>query len=103
MNDATPTDPRHSVRLESVIAACLRAAQLGIPVDRAESLARHPDLAEHLRAFFAAQDQQRGAETPIAGGEAPTLPPAAPGEIATQAETLPPRKEAETLPPGDHP
>src|SRR5438552_1638540 len=96
-HDSSPSQQR----LEQVIAALLRAAELGMPVDRDELLARHPDLAEHLRAFFAAQDQEKSA-TPATTRDAPTLPPmAAAGEVATQGATLPPVNEAETLPPQD--
>src|SRR5262245_6365052 len=48
-------------RLAQVLADLLRAAREGLPTDRAELIARHPDLAGHLRAFFAAQDQPAGA------------------------------------------
>src|SRR5262245_6350632 len=87
MTDATPSDTGDSQRLEGVIAACLRAAELGIPVDRVELLSRYPELAEHLRSFFTVQDQ----------GEIPTphLPtlsmednPAAMGAAATMAHPV---------------
>ena len=76
-------------RLEQVIADYLRAAGLGMPVDREELLARRPDLAEHLRAFFAAQDQENGAAPASTGGKAPRLPPAGRVlESATETEIL---------------
>ncbi len=110
-------DPSPQERIAQILADYLRAVELGVPVDRAELIARHPDLADHLRAFFAAQDQPAGSAprtdelvsatavhtaNPVEP-EAPTLPPAAaPGETATEAETLPPKKEADALPSGDH-
>lgn len=54
MSDNAPTADRPQ-KLEQVIAACLRAAELDIPIDQDALVARHPDLADHLRAFFAAQ------------------------------------------------
>ena len=58
MSHDAPTSPGPPAKLEQVIAVCLRAAELGIPVDQDELLARHPELADHLRAFFAAQSTQ---------------------------------------------
>ncbi len=43
-------------QVNEIIAGYLRAVQAGQPPDRAELLARHPDLAPELGSFFADQD-----------------------------------------------
>jgi hypothetical protein len=45
--------PRRSSSGWQVIADYLYAAELGVPVDRKDLIAQHPDLAKHLKAFFA--------------------------------------------------
>src|SRR5262245_6306769 len=73
-------------RLQDAIAAYLQEQQDGRGVDRDEFLARYPDLADELRAFFADHDKMTQAAAPVrdaldeeSGGPAPP----------SQAETFP--------------
>src|SRR5258708_7644250 len=52
-----PQDAAREDRVNEIIAAYLRAVQMGDQPDRQELLRRHPDLAADLKAFFADQDQ----------------------------------------------
>src|SRR5262245_19571752 len=60
--DAMPTE---EPALDVVVAAYLKAAEAGRPVDRAAWLARHPELAGELAGFFADLDQVEGAVAPV--------------------------------------
>src|SRR5262245_49967627 len=80
--------------LEQIIAAYLQATDAGMPVDRGALMARHPPLAEHLCAFFTAQDQAPSAEAlPSIGSPAVTesRDPVDAARASIDAPTLPPR------------
>jgi WD40 repeat protein len=66
-------------RVNDVIAEYLRAADAGQAVGRDQLLARHPDLADDLRSFFADHDAAAGLAPPSA---APTLAPNPPAPPA---------------------
>jgi serine/threonine-protein kinase len=53
MNSTADNTPPHEDRLDEAIAEYLEAVDAGRPLDRDEWLARHPDLADDLRAFLA--------------------------------------------------
>lgn len=53
------------IRLQESIAAYLQELQAGLAPDRSEWLARHPDLAADLRAFFADHDKMTQAAAPV--------------------------------------
>src|SRR6516165_2657287 len=56
---STPNEPTasHHDPLDAVIADYLDQVEAGAVPDRAALLARHPDLADRLRAFFADYDR----------------------------------------------
>src|SRR5437667_245102 len=54
-NDPPPSSPHDP--LDAVIAEYVQQVEAGVVPDRAALLARHPDLAERLRAFFADYDR----------------------------------------------
>src|SRR4051812_6842164 len=55
----------HSVALNRVIAEYIQACDLGHAPDRAEILARHPELASELRQFFSQRDWMRQSAHPF--------------------------------------
>jgi len=74
-----------SARVDAIIADYLRAVDAGQAPDRGELLARHPNLADELRSFFAGHDQAQRLATPPAPADAPTL---APGEAPSSPPLL---------------
>jgi hypothetical protein len=82
--EPTQPDPR-AERVDEVILAYLEAVDAGRPPDRADVLARHPDLAGELRSFFADHDRVHRLARPLretADGDTPTP--------ASSPEPLPP-------------
>jgi serine/threonine-protein kinase len=81
-------------RLDELVTAYLKAVEAGEKPNREEWLARHPDLASDLAAFFDAQDQMDRlagsirAPTPIKEGDAWEAPTLAPREPATMQGPL---------------
>src|SRR3954469_10433696 len=63
-------DPDRDRRLDEVVTAYLKAVEAGHAPDRDELLARHPDLADDLAAFLAADSQVRRA---VAHVDPPTV------------------------------
>src|SRR5579884_3541807 len=64
-----PADPRSDsqARVNQVIAAWLEALDAGRAPSREELIARHPDLADELRAFFADHDEVGLLAAPLRG------------------------------------
>jgi hypothetical protein len=89
MNTTTgPSDRDRQV--DEIIADYFEAEVRGQPPDRAELLARHPEFADELRAFFADHDALK-----LMAQQGPaTLPPEAP--------VVPNLANAPTCPPADH-
>src|SRR5271169_3825025 len=103
MTDEANDISTRGTRVNEILAAYLQAVDAGQAPSRQELLARHPDLAAELQAFFADHDeldqlagpvQSAPASTPLpkglntsqagAGAGDPTL---APGETAPAAGT----------------
>src|SRR5437867_12290779 len=89
----SPNDASQREELvNEAIAAYLEAVDAGRPLDRAEFLARYPDLAAELEAFL--DDRERFAR---AAGELGALPPRVVSVEAGRAAEVP------TLAPGETP
>jgi WD40 repeat protein/tRNA A-37 threonylcarbamoyl transferase component Bud32 len=78
-SEPTPSDREQ--RFEQVLAEYLQAREAGRTPDPAELMARHPDLADELRAFFANRAQFARLAAPLAP-PAPRRPPS-PAETPT--------------------
>ena len=57
--------PERDDALQQAIADYLQALASGRPMERAHLLARHPELAEELQAFFTDHDQARAWAEPL--------------------------------------
>src|SRR5215467_13075893 len=78
MNTPHSEKSERELRLDELITAYLKAMESGEKPNRGDWLARHPDLASDLAAFFDAQDQMDRLAGSIRAPEAwdaPTLPP----------------------------
>jgi WD40 repeat protein/tetratricopeptide (TPR) repeat protein len=87
MISPSPDNTDREARLDELIAVYLEAVEAGRAPDREVWLARHPDLADELRRFFANHDRMAQVGEPL--------------RAAAAAE--PTTSEAATLPPGEAP
>src|SRR5262249_52990293 len=89
MNSPSPDKPHPDARPDELIAAYLEAVEAGRAPDREAWLARHPDLADDLRAFLANHDRMAQVGAPLralAPADAPTQEAATQGLTAAPAD-----------------
>jgi hypothetical protein len=80
-------EPSREQRLQEALAEYLQAAEAGRAPGRDEFLARHPELADELAAFFRNKDrfeQMAGPAAPARAADAPTL-----GHAAEAVDSVP--------------
>src|SRR5262249_13885557 len=77
--------------LDEGVTAYVKAAEAGHAPDRDELLARHPDLADDLAAFFAAESQVNRVAAPLRPPitDAPTTGPSEPPPAPLTPSPLP--------------
>ena len=60
MTPSRPPDSSRQGRLEEVLEEYMQCLDRGEAVDREQLLARHPELVEELRSYFAGSDDDSG-------------------------------------------
>src|SRR6266540_5777188 len=86
MTPALPPDSSRQGRLEEVLGEYMQCLDRGETVDREQLLARHPELAEELRSYFADSDEVERLGRQARGGP--------PTDFLSQARSKPSPPEA---------
>ena len=100
MSDELDPSPSRDQRVDALIAAYLEAVDAGRAPDRRELLARHPELAGELEAFFADHDRVDQLAQPL---RLPSPPPSQRTEPEEGVTGLHRAAEAATLAPREAP